>query len=93
MKAHWKLPTTPPQHKSRFCDLLDAKELSRILIETLEGELKTLVTHLANAPYGAVDQWCTQQDFLLESEYFAAFKDYYKSPKSALFRDPWETFI
>ena len=56
---------------------MDTQCMARIILESIEGDLGELTT--GGAPCGAVDQWLTNEDFLLSAEDMNALAPVYQA--------------
>jgi hypothetical protein len=71
------LPCDLPGRLSRGTTMPDTQAIARIIQDSIEGPLLQL--KINGAPYGAVDQWITQEDILLSPDHMKALLQIYSA--------------
>ena len=69
------LPPDLPERLSRGAMIPDTQAIARTIQDSIEGPLRQFMIN--GAPYGAVDQWLTQEDILLSPDHMNALVQIY----------------
>ncbi|MBV7336784.1 DUF4037 domain-containing protein [Chloroflexi bacterium TSY] len=69
------LPAQLPRIDDRGTIIIDTQHVSSCLLDALPSPLRALRIH--NAPFGAIDQWVTNEDILLSAEHVHSLQSVY----------------
>lgn len=84
-----ELPSDPPRREYRGSPCIDTQQVSQIILDAIPGPLGERRIH--GAPYGAMDQWVTNEDVLLSPEHMKSLLPLYDAKESQ--RDDFDIMI
>jgi hypothetical protein len=70
-----ELPDEIPKGFHRGAQVMEPQKIARLILASIEGPLRRLM--IQDAPYGAADQWVTNQDMLLSPEHIKGLTHIY----------------